>query len=163
MYKLVTKAPLNIRSGPGMTFETVGNIKQGQLVESWEYKKDGGKIGWYRINEGWICANYVSLSTEAFSEIENSKKIRRVIQASDGEEEGETEKVPEDQQVGDPGATAGQGGGSLIPGMYDREEIIPVDAVLSKRAFGVPYQFMETVDARYGNTDPELGLDAKML
>ncbi len=47
---------LNIRSGPGTDYESVGGLKKGDRVNIIEQKD-----GWGRISEGWISMTYVKM------------------------------------------------------------------------------------------------------
>lgn len=50
----VTADALNIRSGPGTSYNVVGVLTKGTLVES-----DAKSGDWFRIGSGWISRNYV--------------------------------------------------------------------------------------------------------
>ena len=47
---------LNVRSGPGTNYDKVGSLLQGEKVTILE-----NKSGWYRINSGWVSANYIKI------------------------------------------------------------------------------------------------------
>ena len=50
----ITGEPLNIRSGPGKDYESVGFLYKGDYVEIFETSGD-----WGRIDKGWINLDYV--------------------------------------------------------------------------------------------------------
>ena len=54
---LITTSSLNIRSGAGTAYDKVGTLKVGTVVD---IAADLGN-GWYQINSGYICADYVTL------------------------------------------------------------------------------------------------------
>lgn len=51
---------LNIRSGPGTGYGSVGSLSKGDTVEILEQIKIGNTT-WGCINKGWICMDYVSM------------------------------------------------------------------------------------------------------
>lgn len=57
----VTATALNIRSGAGQNYETVGTLKQGDVVTILE-TTTVGTMRWGRISQGWICIDYVKMN-----------------------------------------------------------------------------------------------------
>ena len=57
LYGQVMDGPLNIRSGPGTEYGTVGSLSTGAIVEIEELV--GGYGGWYKIEQGYV-QGYVS-------------------------------------------------------------------------------------------------------
>lgn len=55
VYIKVVEGPLNIRSGPGTGYDRVGSLGTGRTAEVVE-KADG----WYKISNGYVCADYVT-------------------------------------------------------------------------------------------------------
>ena len=55
IYGQVTEGPLNIRSGPSTSDAVVGSLSTGSVVELQETLD-----GWYQIDEGYICSDYVA-------------------------------------------------------------------------------------------------------
>lgn len=53
-YVKVVEGPLNIRSGAGTEFDKVGSLSTGRVVEVL-----GAENGWYKIEAGYICGDYV--------------------------------------------------------------------------------------------------------
>ena len=58
LYGQVVSGPLNIRSGPGTDYDTVGSLSTGEVVEIEELI--GGMGGWYKIAEGYVSSHYVA-------------------------------------------------------------------------------------------------------
>ena len=58
LYGQVMDGPLNIRSGPGTEYGTVGNLSTGTIVEIEELV--GGYGGWYKIEQGYVSSDYVA-------------------------------------------------------------------------------------------------------
>ena len=63
--KIVTTTDINIRSGPDMIHEVVGHVKRGTQLNSYEFRKDAQRIGWYKIDKGWVCSKYVTNARDA--------------------------------------------------------------------------------------------------
>jgi len=57
--KTVTASSLNIRSGPGTSYEKVGSYTKGNKVEILETKVVGNTT-WGKTDKGWISLDYVS-------------------------------------------------------------------------------------------------------
>ena len=53
----VTNGPLNVRSGPGSSYDKVSSLRTGRVVEVF-----GQENGWYKIENGYISAEYVCLA-----------------------------------------------------------------------------------------------------
>ena len=56
----VTGNGLNIRSGAGTDYDTVGSLKKGDRVTIQETQTVDG-VKWGRISQGWICLTYVKM------------------------------------------------------------------------------------------------------
>ena len=54
---LITTSVLNIRSGPDTTYDKVGTLRAGSVVD---IVSDAGN-GWYQIESGYVSAEYVTL------------------------------------------------------------------------------------------------------
>ena len=54
---LITASVLNVRSGPGTTYDKVASLRGGTVVD---IAADAGS-GWYQISSGYISAEYVTL------------------------------------------------------------------------------------------------------
>ena len=53
VYVQVTTSVLNVRSGPGTSYDKVGSVRSGQIL------KATAENGWYKIDSGYISAEYV--------------------------------------------------------------------------------------------------------
>lgn len=54
----VVSGPLNVRSGPGTEYSSVGLLSTGKIVEI--EGQVGGMGGWYKIAEGYVSSDYVA-------------------------------------------------------------------------------------------------------
>lgn len=60
---VVTSGRLNIRSGPGTNYASVGSLAAGTTVTITERKTAGGRE-WGKMDKGWVCMDYISLNTQ---------------------------------------------------------------------------------------------------
>lgn len=60
VYGRIIEGPLNVRSGPGTGYDKCGKVNTGKTVEILETVD-----GWYRIENGYVSADYVRILTEA--------------------------------------------------------------------------------------------------
>ena len=70
-YGRVTASSLNVRTGPGTDYDRAGSLRSGTVVEILS-----GADGWYRIDSGYISAEYVTLIDA--SEAASSDKGREI-------------------------------------------------------------------------------------
>ena len=173
--RIVTKVGVNIRSGPSMIFEVVNRAKKGTELHSFEYRKDSNSVGWYRIEDGWVCAEYVTAAKDAPAN-DIKFNLRHNDEDDDDDEEDEIEEDddvdPSDNQQGgqtvtfDPvqGQVFGDNNGGIasnIVGSSQQEpQRSPVEDngvntatgiatnILNRKVFGVPYQYRKSVDTR---------------
>ena len=106
---------LNIRSGPGTNYSTVGYLYNGRAVEILE-QKTVGSMPWGRISRGWVCMNYIV--TEESSVEETPKPEPEPTEETTPEQTPETEPV----QTPDPEP-------ETQPEQESEPEQIPVDPV----------------------------------
>ena len=57
---VMTGNDVNIRSGPGTGYDSVGSLDEGDEVEVF-YQVEVGDTAWGCISDGWVCMDYVSL------------------------------------------------------------------------------------------------------
>lgn len=73
LYLKVTTASLNIRSGPGTGYDKVGSLSEGKVV-----KATGSRDGWYKIDKGFISADYVKKTDKPASSSSSTKTVETV-------------------------------------------------------------------------------------
>ena len=61
VFAVVTGDELNIRSGPGTGYESVGSLEYGDEVTIL-FELEVGDTTWGNISKGWICMDYVELT-----------------------------------------------------------------------------------------------------
>lgn len=71
-YVRIAEGPLNIRTGPGTSYNKVGMLYTGRVVEVLDLTN-----GWYKIESGYICADYVVEADAA--EAQSSGKAQEIV------------------------------------------------------------------------------------
>lgn len=64
---VVTARTLNVRRGPGIEYEVVDQLHEGDSVVVWEKRPDREGVNWYRIHDTeqrWVHSDYVALDEE---------------------------------------------------------------------------------------------------
>ena len=147
--RLVTKTDVNVRSGPSMIFKVNSTIDAGKEIHSSEYKRDTEGIGWYKVNDGWVCAEYVSAAKDAdANSVVNTNLKRHAIDTG----------IIVDQITNGSGI-ATTAASSVARDFFGVQTGEGPDNVLARKIFGAPYQFRETVDPRGEGRDAKLGMD----
>ena len=72
VYVRVVEGPLNIRKGPGTAYDKVGSLSVGRVVAV-----QGMENGWYKVESGYICADYVVESDG--TEAQSNSKAQEVV------------------------------------------------------------------------------------
>ena len=71
-YVRVVEGPLNIRTGPGTAYDKAGKLYTGRVVEVLDQTD-----GWYKIDSGYICGDYVVAADAA--EAQSSGKAQEIV------------------------------------------------------------------------------------
>ena len=177
MFNIRTTGPVNIRSGPGMGFDVVKQHPTNHMMLSKEIKTDGGGNMWYKVKDGWLSANYaVQVKEQMKPNISNMARGARFFNDGGGGTPSATPSSPPPDTTTKPTdntpttsgtpfsdtilkssihaqqmAAISNPSGGIATSILSGGGISPnnnSDAMLKKRIYGVPYQFMETVDAR---------------
>lgn len=154
-YRIVTISPVNVRKGPGIVYDEVEGIESHTALTATEFQKDAANIGWYKVDKGWVCAKYVSLAKDIRAEVDKTEKKGGPRSA------GLTVGGITQEIVNTGVSTLSQGISNSVVGAVDGSGSLTApedsmqDKFLSKRAYGVPYQFRDTIDMRKGDTDPD--------
>lgn len=153
--RIVTISPVNVRKGPGIAFDEVEGIEAHTALTATDFQKDAANIGWYKIDKGWVCAKYVSLAKDIQAEIDKTEKKGGPRSA------GLTIGGVTSEIVKTGVSTLSQGISNSVVGAVDgsgsltEPEDSMQDIFLSKRAYGVPYQFRDSIDMRKGDNDSD--------
>ena len=159
-FTVVTLGNLNLREGPGEAFEIVNQVPNGYTLTVTEIASDGGGNKWYKtdLSNGWVKALYVNQPNMA------NNKAR--IKSNDNTA---FDIIPSFGGGGFANSAAGAisgiiGGAGLIGAgltwLTGADNAASTqDAILRRRIFGVPHQFIDTTDGRPGNSMDVLGID----
>ena len=72
VYVRVVNGPLNVRTGPGTDYDKAGQLSTGRIVEVLSQQD-----GWYQIESGYVCADYVAQADP--SEAVESSKAQEIV------------------------------------------------------------------------------------
>lgn len=163
-FKVITITNVNARESAGIGFNVLNQIASGLELTVTETKKDGGGTRWYNTEYGWINSNYVRQPNQ----IKRSKARATTMALADTVDTYATEPTP---------STPSANSRSLISSVTDVVDTLSgaginlgvlgslggitsngsQDAILTRRIFGTPFQFLESADMR--PDDGPLGLE----
>ena len=156
-FTVVTLGNLNLREGPGEAFEIVNHVPNGYTLTVTEIASDGGGNKWYKtdLSNGWVKALYVNQPNM----VNNKARIKS--------NDNTASIIPSFSGIGNSiaGALSGIIGGAGLIGagltwLTGADNAASTqDAILRRRIFGVPHQFIDTTDGRPGNSMDVLGID----
>ena len=142
--QITTIGPVNLRTGPGMVFNSNNKVESATTLTAIDTARD----------LGWVCSNYVTLDKGKHKSLNNRKNM---LSRESVDEENNGETIDVSQAPIDSGENVN--GGIIGSGVNDQSASNKLDAVLQRRMFGVPYQFLPSTDIRdETGTDAELGL-----
>ena len=163
-FKVITITNVNARESAGIGFNVLNQIASGLELTVTETKKDGGGTRWYNTDYGWINSNYVRQPNQ----IKQSKARATTMALADTVDSYSAEPTP---------STPSANSRSLISAISDTVDTLSgaginlgvlgslggitsngsQDAILTRRIFGTPFQFLESADMR--PSDGPLGLE----
>ena len=155
---------VNARSGAGSGFDISNKIPQGYQLTAKNTKKDGAGVIWYETDFGWVNSKFVKQPNQ----VKQAKAATPMVMAAvNSEDNYSADKVP---------ANPGVNTRSLISSVTDVVDTLSAagvnlgvlgslagvstttsqSAILSRRIFGTPFQFLDSTDMR--PDDGPLGL-----
>ena len=155
---------VNARSGAGSGFDISNKIPQGYQLTAKSTKKDGAGVIWYETDFGWVNSKFVKQPNQ----VKQAKAATPMVMAAvNSEDNYSADKVP---------ANPGVNTRSLISSVTDVVDTLSAagvnlgvlgslagvstttsqSAILSRRIFGTPFQFLDSTDMR--PDDGPLGL-----
>lgn len=153
-FEVVPLTNVNIRSGPGIAFEIEDQIPAGYNLTITKIVKDGSGIPWYKCEQGWVNSKYVkqpnqlgaeakakSTATALSSVTEITGKLTGIVSGALGGSTGLASSISSGI-LGSLGAITSSG---------------TQDAILSRRIYGTPFQFIADTDMR--PSDGPLGIN----
>jgi hypothetical protein len=153
-FEVVPLTNVNIRSGPGIAFEIEDQIPAGYNLTITKIVKDGSGTPWYKCEQGWVNSKYVkqpnqlgaeakakSTATALSSVTEITGKLTGIVSGALGGSTGLASSISSGI-LGSLGAITSSG---------------TQDAILSRRIYGTPFQFIADTDMR--PNDGPLGIN----
>ena len=155
---------VNARSGAGSGFDISNKIPQGYQLTAKNTKKDGAGVIWYETDFGWINSKFVKQPNQ----VKQAKAVTPMVMTAVNSEDN----YSADRVSANPGVNAR----SLISTVTDVVDTLSgagvnlgvlgslagvstttsQSAILSRRIFGTPFQFLDSTDMR--PDDGPLGL-----
>ena len=155
---------VNARSGAGSGFDISNKIPQGYQLTAKNTKKDGAGVIWYETDFGWINSKFVKQPNQ----VKQAKVVTPMVMTAVNSEDN----YSADRVSANPGVNAR----SLISTVTDVVDTLSgagvnlgvlgslagvstttsQSAILSRRIFGTPFQFLDSTDMR--PDDGPLGL-----
>ena len=161
-FPIIATTNINLRQGPGESFEVVEKVPLGYTMKALSMRKDGGGVTWYEtdLNKAWVKSTYVAQPNEI-----NMKPLRRTTQSKiknvHAEGEAITTKTSSSgkspfMQVANSIAKAANINLGVLGSLIGIDSGGSQDTILKRRIYATPYQFLETADMR--PDDGPLGL-----
>ena len=153
-FSIVPLTNVNLRTGPGISYEIAGKVPVGYEMTASELEKDGSGTAWYKVADGyWINSKYVKQPNQIKRDNEVSTLTTVPVNGS--------AQSSDIQTVND---VVGDLTGGLISGTDNNLGIFnsltgiasasSQEFILQRRIYGVPFQFLDTVDMRPDNNSP---------
>lgn len=156
-FKIIPITNVNARDGAGSGFGVANQVPMGMELEAKNSKKDGAGVLWYETDYGWINSKYVKQPNQ----VKQPKAKVMTMAAVDTTDNNKPSKSNRsligtisdvvDSISGAAGINLGVLGS--LAGISSNGS---QDAILTRRIFGTPFQFLESADMR--PDDGPLGL-----
>lgn len=156
-FEIFPIANCNLRTGPGIAFEIKSQIPVGYELTAKNQTKDGGDNTWYETDEGWINAKYVKQANQVDSKVRS--KLKSYAEGLESVT-SMTEKltgISLTNVLGSSGIGSGGINAGVLGSLTGITSSGSQDAILARRIFGTPFQFIADTDMR--PTDGPLGLE----
>ena len=157
-FSIVAIANLNLREGPGESFEIVNTVPGGYKMMAIAVAKDGGGHKWYKTNvdNGWVKAIYVTQPHMSDSRYRSDDENVAGLPFVSGGGFGGGIASAAQSVIGGIGI-AGAAGTALSNFLGGGASTSSQDRILGRRIYGTPFQFLESTDKR--PSDGPLGLE----
>lgn len=147
-FQVIPISNVNIRSGPGESFDIVNKALAGTRLTASESQKDGGGTTWYKVtDDGWVNSSYVKQSNQ----IEGNRMMRAF--SLGGMASGLIQSVTSgsDLKIGD----VNLGVLGSLTGITSQSS---QSVIMTRRIYGTPFQFLDSTDMRPDDGGP-LGIE----
>ena len=148
-FSIVAVANLNLREGPGESFEIVNTVPGGYKMMAVAVAKDGGGHKWFKTNidNGWVKSVYVTQPhmTDAKQRINSDENIAGLPFVSGGGIGGAVAGAAQSViNVGGALGAAATALGNFLGGQSSSSQ----ERILARRIYGTPFQFIDSTDKR---------------
>lgn len=146
--KVTTTQKVNVRKGPGISFERIGTIKEWTTLNVESVEPDVGGINWYRIEEGYICSKFCDVGiTHANKTTARDGEGSNFVSPTQVTQNPITSSIKSTIASVTTGVGQGLSGvlNSFLGGSLTNEQQLEQ---YKRRIFGIPYQFLPATDIR---------------
>ena len=147
-FKITTKVQVNVRKGPGITFDRVGSIKAWEILEVESVEPDVSGVNWYKIKEGYVCSKFCEVGVyhkednRIYDDEGTGSETRPMDESDNGISTGGgfLQNIATGLAGGIAGAVEG-----MLSGLFGESDEM---SQFNRKIFGHPYQFLPTTDIR---------------
>lgn len=153
-FQVIPIANVNLRSGPGISYDVVDQMPSGINLTASELRKDGAGVAWYKVTEdGWVNSNYVKQPNQLDNLQNNPVNLASEIVNSNARgviDQLQSSIVDAANTIFGSGATGGIIGNtnSTLLGTLTNLAVDTQDLMMKRRIFATPFQFIESTDMR---------------
>ena len=146
-FQVIPISNVNIRSGPGESFDIINKALSGTRLRASESQKDGGGNTWYKVtDDGWVNSKYVKQQNQ----LESQGKLRAFSLS------GAASGLIQNVVSGSSGLKIGDVNLGVLGSLTGITSQSSQSVILTRRIYGTPYQFLDSTDMR--PDDGPLGL-----
>ena len=146
-FQVIPISNVNIRSGPGESFDIINKALSGTRLRASESQKDGGGNTWYKVtDDGWVNSKYVKQQNQ----LESQGKLRAFSLS------GMASGLIQNVVSGNSGLKIGDVNLGVLGSLTGITSQSSQSVILTRRIYGTPYQFLDSTDMR--PDDGPLGL-----
>ena len=150
-FSIVAIANLNLREGPGESFEIINTVPGGYKMMATAVAKDGGGHKWFKTNidNGWVKSVYVTQPhmTDAKQRINSDENVAFGLPFVSGNGIGGAIGSAAQSVIGGIGAL-GAGATALTDLLGGGSSASSQERILARRIYGTPFQFIDSTDKR---------------
>lgn len=147
---------VNLRVGPGISYDIAGQIPSGYNMTASEMEKDGSGTPWYKVGDGyWVNSKYVKQPNEIETPANTfSLKARSTTPVNSSAQNSNNNLIKSVTNTATSlisSATNNLGIFNSITGIAGKGA---QDAILTRKIFATPFQFISATDMRPDDTSP---------
>lgn len=151
-FTITTTSKINVRSGPGITYEVVGSCGAWEMLTAIGVEPDVAGVNWYKIKDNcYVCSKFCDVGIAHPTDSnkkrdDNSNRRIRILSTQDDNDISTNTRIPNITQIG-------SGLDNSLDSFLNNEVAGSLQvATFKRRIFASPYQFLPSTDIR---TDPD--------